>query len=186
MNILSRQLQLIALAFVLVLAPHFLPSTAIAQDSQPSIVLGVVDFDLIMNESAASKKLKAEYESRRASLDKKYQTKLKEFRSKEQALAKQKGTLSEEDFKAKVEALDADGKKIEKELTDERRNLETNLNKALAKIRKTLIEISTGIATKRGMTLVLNKANIILAAEGFDFTDEAMKQLNAKLPSVKL
>lgn len=185
MNIFAKKLQLAVLVMVLALAPAVLHGPAKAQDAQPPIVLGVVDFDLIMNDSKASKGLKDQYEGKRKALDKEYQKELKDFRAKEKALADQRSTLSDADFKKKVDALDAEGKEIEKKLADKRRALETSLNKSIGQIRTTLLEIASGIATKRGMTLVLNKSNIILAAEGYDFTDEAMKQLNAKLPSVK-
>jgi len=161
-------------------------NAAAAQESQPPIVLGVVDFDFIMNDSKAGKGVKGQYEEKRTSLDKEYEKQLKAFRGKEKDLAEQRKSMSEEDFKKKVDALDAEGKKIEKSLADRRRALDSGLNKAVGQVRKSLLEIVTAIATKQKMTLVLNKANIILAAEGFDFTDEALKQINAKLPSVKL
>lgn len=183
---MASKIRLIGLAMVLLCAVTISHRPSYAQDSQPPIVLGVVDFDLIMNESKAGKGLKDQYEKARKALDKEYQSKLKDFRAEEQALAAQQNSMSQKDFKAKVDALDAKGKSIEKDLSDRRRDLETSLNTKVTQVRTKLIEIVTGIATKRSMTLVLNKATLILAAEGYDFTDEAMKQLNAALPSVKL
>ena len=43
-----------------------------------------------------------------------------------------------------------------------------------------------GIAEKRGLTLVLNKSLVVLAAENWDITTEVQKGLDAKLPKVSI
>jgi outer membrane protein len=40
------------------------------------------------------------------------------------------------------------------------------------------------IAAERKATLVLSKNQVVLSAKEYDITDEAMKRLNAKLPTV--
>jgi Skp family chaperone for outer membrane proteins len=170
----------------------FLAATAVqsappaSAQSQPGIVLGVVDFDLVMNTSKAGKNVKSQFEQQRTAFEAEYEKQRKAFRDAEKKLADQRASLSDADFKKKVEDLDAQGDKIEKALAQRRRSLDTGLNKAVSQIRTSLIEIVTDIATKREMTLVLNKSDIILAADAYDFTEEAMKRLDAKLPSVKL
>jgi len=94
--------------------------------------------------------------------------------------------LSDDDFKKKVEELDAKGKGFEKSLAQTKQALDSNVKKAVGQIRSALLEIITDIAKKRALTLVLNKSDVILAADAYDFTDEAMKRLDSKLPSVKL
>jgi Skp family chaperone for outer membrane proteins len=51
-------------------------------------------------------------------------------------------------------------------------------------VRDTLLKIITDIATERGATLVLSKSQVLLAANEYDVTAEALKRLDAKLPSV--
>ena len=55
-----------------------------------------------------------------------------------------------------------------------------------ARFRAALLKIVADIAKEHAQTLVLNKSHVIVTAESDDFTDETMKRLDAKLPSVKL
>ncbi len=48
-------------------------------------------------------------------------------------------------------------------------------NKGLEQISKTLDGVIRGIAEKRGLTLVLNKSLVVLAAENWDITTEVQK-----------
>jgi outer membrane protein len=179
-------LRVVAAACVLSLAPAMSHVTPAIAQSQPEIVIGVVDFDLIMNESKAGKSIKSQYDQKKSAFDADYEQKRKAFKDDEQKLGAQRSTLSADEFGKKVDELDAKGKAIEKSLAQTKQALDANLKKAVSQIRSALLEIVADIAKKRNLTLVLNKADIILAADAYDFTDEAMKRLDAKLPSVKL
>ncbi|NJO35077.1 MAG: hypothetical protein HC869_20160, partial [Rhodospirillales bacterium] len=90
------------------------------------------------------------------------------------------------DFKQKVADLNAQTDKAEEVLTQKKRALDSGVKKAVDQIKKSLLEIAAEIAKKRGLTMVLNKSTVPLSHPSFDFTEEAMKSLDAKLPSVKL
>ena len=51
-------------------------------------------------------------------------------------------------------------------------------------IRTSLLQVVDEIAAERKATLVLSKNQVVLSAKEYDITDEAMKRLNAKLPTV--
>lgn len=184
MNIMHATLRLLT-AILVVAAMTFQSGYAPAQE-QPAIVLGVVDFDLIMKESKAGKSIRSQLEQQKTAFEAEYDKQRKTFRDAEQKLAAQRASLSDADFKKKVGELDAQGDKIEKALAQRKHALDTGVSNAVGQIRTTLIEIVTDVAKKRSMTLVLNKSDVILAADAYDFTDEAMKTLDAKLPAVKL
>lgn len=185
MKTMHRVLRSFALtAALLILAAPSL-SSALAQ-SQPAIVVGVVDFDLIMRESKAGKSLKGQFDKQREAFESEYQKQRDAFRDSEKKLMDQKASMAEGEFKKKVDELQAQGDKIEKSLTQRKRALETSLNKALGQVQKAALQIITEIAKKQSMTLVLNKSNIILSADAYDFTAEAMQKLDVKMPSVKL
>jgi Skp family chaperone for outer membrane proteins len=173
-------------ATVVFLATMTLQPTAAEAQSQLPIVLGVVDFDFIMNESKAAKNVKSQFEQQVKAFEAEYEKQRKSFKEAEQKLASQQASLSEAEFRKKVGELDAQGDQIEKALTQRKRGLDAGLNQAVVEIRKALLETVRDIATKRAMTLVLNKSEIILVADAYDITDEAMKQLDVKLPAVKL
>ena len=162
-----------------------MPPLAQAQD-QPQLVLGVVDFSGIMAGSKAGKSLKAQADKKAADFEAEYKKQGKAFTDLEQKLEEQRASLSKEDYQKKVADLNAQGKKMRDALTDKKQALDAAFNKARDQLKKTLLEIVADIAKKRGMTVVLNKSDTVLSAEGFDFSDEALKRLNEKLPSLKM
>jgi outer membrane protein len=173
-------------AFVLSLAPGIGHVTSAIAQSQPELVVGVVNFDLIMKESKAGKSVKSQYDKQRSAFNADLKQKRKAFEDQKQKLGAQKSTLSDDQFKKKVGELDAQGKAIEKSLAQTKQALDSNLNKAVGQIRSALLEIIADISKKRALTLVLDKSYVILVADAYDFTDECMKGLDAKLLSVKL
>jgi len=179
-------LRIAAAAFVLSLAPGIGHVTSAIAQSRPEIVVGVVDVDLIMKESRAGKSVKSQYDTQRSAFDADLEQKRKVFKDQVQKLAAQKSTLSDDEFKKRKGELDAQGKAIQKSLVQTKQALDSNLNKAVGQIRSTLLQIIAEIAKKRALTLVLSKSYDVLAADAYEFTDEAMKHLDAKLPSVKL
>ena len=186
MKTVYTYLRVAAVALVLSLAPGIGHITSAIAQSQPELVVGVVDFDLIMKESKAGKSVKGQYDAQRSAFNADLERKRKAFKDQSLKLGAQKSALSDADFKKKVGELDAQGKAIEQSLAQTKQALESNLNKALNQIRSALLETIADIAKKRALTLVLNKSYVILAADAYDFTDEFMKRLDAKLPSVKL
>jgi outer membrane protein len=185
-KIMRTYLRIAAAAFMLSLAPGIGQVTPAIAQSQPEVVLGVVDFNLIMKESKAGKSVKSQYDARKSAFSADVERKRKAFKDQSQKLGAQKSTLSGDDFKKKVAELDAQGKAIEASLAQTKKALDSNLNKALGQIRSALLEIVADIAKKRALTLVLDKGSVVLVADVYDFTDECMKGLDAKLPSVKL
>jgi outer membrane protein len=154
--------------------------------SQPQLVVGVVDFSGIMAESKAGKSLKAQADKQADAFEAEYKKQGKAFSDLEQKLEEQRASLSREDYQKKVTDLNAQGKKMRDALTAKKQALDAAFSKARDQLKKALLDIVVDIAKKRGMTLVLNKNDTVLSAESFDFSSEALKRLNEKLPSVKM
>jgi len=154
--------------------------------AQLPLVLGIVDFTAVMVESKAGKSLKAQADKLAAAFEADYKKQGKAFNDAQRKFEEQRSTLTKEDLQKKVADLNAQGKKIKDGFDERKHTLDEAFNKARDQIKDALLQIVADIAKKRGMTLVLNKSDTVLSAEGFDFTDEAMKRLNDKLPSVKM
>jgi Skp family chaperone for outer membrane proteins len=138
-----------------------------------------------LKESKAGKSVQSQHDKQRLAFDADLGQKRKAFEDQVQKLAAQKSTSNDE-FKRKRDALIAHGKAVEQSLVKAKQALDSNFNKALRQIRSALLEIIADIAKKRALTLVPNKSAGIMAADAYDFTDESMKELDAKFPSVKL
>jgi outer membrane protein len=179
-------LRLAAAAALLSLAPptgHIAPAVA---QSQPAVVFGVVDFELIMKESKAGQSVKSQYDKQISAFNAELEQKRKSFKDQARKLNAKQSTLPGDEFKKKVDELDAQRKAIGKSLVQAKQTLDAKLTKAVGQIRSALLEIVAEIAKKRALTLVLNKSHVIVAADAYDLTDVSMKRLDATLPSVNL
>jgi outer membrane protein len=183
---IRKSIQTVAILCVVALAMLQVVPARAQSEQQPPLVIGVVDFDFIMNESKAAKSVKTQLDKQVAAFEADYKKQRKAYQDKEQKLREQKASLSEADFKQKVADLNAQTDKAEEGLTQKKRALDSGVKKAVDQIKKSLLEIAAEIAKKRGLTMVLNKSTVPLSHPSFDFTEEAMKSLDAKLPSVKL
>jgi len=77
-------------------------------------------------------------------------------------------------------------KALRKNASSRRKELELARKKGLEQIFKTLDVVIKDIAEKRGLTLVINRSLVVLAAENWDITSEVQKGLDAKLPKVSI
>jgi len=59
-------------------------------------------------------------------------------------------------------------------------------NGAMSQVEQALVQVTAEIAKARGLTLIMNKAAVVLNVAGYDITKEAMQKLDARLASVKL
>ena len=196
MKVTGTCLRLNAAVLLLMVAPIVQGTSAFAQtqdqpeqtqsQAQLPVVLGIVDFTAVMVESKAGKGLKVQADKLAAAFEADFKKQGKAFNDAQRKLDEQRSTLTKEDLQKKVADLNAQGKKLKDGFDERKKALDDAFNKARDQIKDALLQVVVDIAKKRGMTLVLNKSDTVLSAEGFDFTDEAMKKLNDKLPSVKM
>ena len=107
-------------------------------------------------------------------------------RAKRQQLEQQRSSLQAADYQAKLADLEKQFDTLRKNASAKRKELELARNKGLEQISKTLDGVIRDIAQKRGLTLVINKSLVVLAAENWDITAEVQKGLDAKLPKVNI
>lgn len=184
--IMRNSIRIAPILCIIALAMLQVVPAAAQSEEQPPLVVGVVDFDLIMNESKAAKSIKSQLDKQAADFEADYKKQQKTYQDKERQLRGQRASLSEAEFKQKVADLNAQTDKAEEALTKKKRALDSGVKNAVGQIKKSLLEIVADIAKKRGLTMVLDKSTVPLSHKDFDFTEEAMKSLDAKLPSVKL
>lgn len=107
------------------------------------------------------------------------------LRGQEQELAKQRQTLSPEEF-------DRARKQFEQEVAESRQRaqerahiLDTALNEARSKLLDTLGQVVRDVARERGIVLVLHREAVLYRGDpSLDLTDVVLQRLNARLPQV--
>ncbi len=153
---------------------------------QPPIVIAVLGIQEIMRDSAASQGVQAEAQKREAARRAEVEKRENALLAADQQLAQQRSSLSQDDFVKKRNELAQQAVEVRKYAQTQQGMIAEMARKGEAEIRKALVQIVAEIAKEKGITVVLSKASLALYPDEFDITAEALKRLNAKLPSVTL
>lgn len=180
-------LRLIALVFVLALVG--LPSApANAQGAGTSVapVFVVLDVGAIRREASSVKSIREQIISYQNGLQAEIQKEQEALRSAQQELAKKQTLLAPEAFAEERRKFEKNVVGVQQLVQDRRRGLEESQNKAMLLVEKTLNDIVAEMATKNGYALVLRRSQVVIVDSSLDITEAVLKELNAKLPSVKV
>lgn len=161
--------------------------TAVAQAAQNvPLVVGTIDLQAILKKSKAGQSLEQALIAKSKAINAEIGQTEQGLRAKREQLLQQRSSLPPADYQAKLAELEKQFDTLRKNATAKRKELELARNKGLEQISKTLDVVIRDIAQKRGLTLVINKSLIVLAAENWDITSEVQKGLDAKLPKVSI
>ncbi|WP_119458642.1 OmpH family outer membrane protein [Rhodospirillaceae bacterium SYSU D60014] len=172
----------IALAAVTLMLPAL--SSAVAQETRTPLVIAVIDVQQIMQESTAARSIQTELERQREAFQAELAEQENALRASDQKLATERAGLSQEEFVQRRQELDQQAAQLRRNVQNRKEQLESLFNSGMGQVRQALLEIVAEIAQSRGITMVLSKSQVVLAANDFDITAEVMQRLNAKLPKV--
>ena len=176
-----------------VLAAAFLVLTTVVADIRPAaavelneipLVVAVLDVQQIMRESKAAAGIQAEIQRQRAAYQAELAQQENALLAADQDLASQRATLSQEQYKLKRQGLDEQAMQLRRNVQGRKDELEDLFNNSINEVRQALAQVVAEIAQEKGITLVLSKSQVVLSANGFDITADALSKLDARLPSV--
>lgn len=160
-------------------------STPHAQGVSPPHI-GVIDIQAVLRASAAVRSLSREIESRREAAQETMREREEALRAADLDLAQRRASLSPEDYAEEREQLEEEGMGLQREAQEQRRALDQLFSRGMSQVQQVLVQISQDIARENNLDLVLAKTTVIIVRPEFDFTDEALKRLNAQLADVVL
>lgn len=161
------------------------PAAPAVSPSLPPVV-GVIDVQYIMSNAKASKGVKAALEKQAASFQAELAQMENSLRAQGQQLDQQRATLSQQDFATKKAAFDKQVEAWRQKGATRSKQLQQMENGAMTQVEQALVQVTAEIAKARGLTLIINKAAVVLNVAGYDITKEALQKLDARLASVKL
>lgn len=173
---------LLLLAASLVAAPI---TTAWAQVERAPLI-GIIDIQAVLRESAAVQSLSQKIEARREAALAGMQDREQALRAADINLAQRRASLSPEDYADERSKLEDEGIALQRELQEQRRQLDQIFSRGMSQVQQVLVQISQDIARENNLDLVLAKTTVILVRPEFDFTQEALERLNARLADVAL
>jgi Skp family chaperone for outer membrane proteins len=173
----------LAFAAVLVVSALSRPS---AGQNAAAPVIAVLDVERILQESAASKSMRPQIEKIRNDYRNDVKTQEGTLRKAEQELSQQRTVVSAEVFAQKRREFEERARQAQNEVQERKRIIDEALAGAINKIRASTVEVAKEIATERKIDIILPRGAVFLAVQNLDITNDTMKRLDGKLPSVTI
>lgn len=155
-------------------------------DPSSNVRIAVLDIERVRLNAAAVKAIRAKLgtylDVYRADTQKEEQ----EIRTAQEELARKRSAVSQEDYAAERKNLedrlaDAQGRVQRRRQALERVNVE-----AMERVKQALEAIVAEVAAERQLTLIVRKDQAVLASPEIEITDEVLKRLDQRLPSVQI
>ena len=161
---------------------------ALAQTPAPaaSSPIAVVDVQGALRSSDAAKEIQSKINERRQAYQRQVSEEEKALRAAEQDLQQQRSVLAPEVYQQRLRAFRDRVTDVQKSVQSRRRALDQAFTNAMNKVRDVLVSVIAEIADERGAQVVLFKDHIVIAEKSLDFSDEALRRLNKRLPSVSV
>ena len=175
-----------ALAGALGLAAVLLLPAAAAAQSQEVQGIGIIDAQRIYREASAVKSLQQRIDSQRAAFQSELREQEKQLRDADQELARQRAILSSEAFNKRRKELETKVAALQTDLRNRQAKLDKTFTEGMRQVRGVLIEVSKEIAERNNLFLLLEKSAVVLAKPELEYTEEALKMLDQRLPQVTL
>ena len=159
---------------------------ALRADPSANVRIAVLDIERVRLNAAAVKGIRAKLgtylDVYRADTQKEEQ----EIRTAQEELARKRSVVSQEDYAAERKNLedrlaDAQGRVQRRRQALERVNVE-----AMERVKQSLEAIVAEVAAERQLTLIIRKDQAVLASPDIEITDEVLRRLDQRLPSVQI
>lgn len=149
-------------------------------------LIGIIDIQAVLRESAAVQSLSRKIEEEREAAQAGMQDREQALRAADLDLAQRRSSLTEEEYDGERGKLEDEGIALQREAQEHRRELDQMFSRGMSQVQQVLVRISQDIARENDLDLVLAKTTVILVRPEFDFTQEALRRLNASLADVAL
>jgi Skp family chaperone for outer membrane proteins len=176
-----KALVVAAAVAALAAAPH-----AHAQQKMPTPVIGIIDIQRILEESAAAKSIRPQMEKLRDEYEKDVKKRENDLRQAEQELARQRTILSPEAFNDRRKGFEKQAADAQRAVQTYKRRVDIAFANAMGEVRNALLKIAADMAKERQINILLPKSFVVLSTKEFDITDESLGRLNKQLASVKV
>ena len=174
--------------FVFVVFSVLSLSLATNARAQLAPVIAVVDVDAVIRDSQAMTtlgaqllELQTEWENELTALNKELAANLRG--AQEQLDAEE---IDQEAFRQVQIRTQRDLQQLRQEANARQRKLIQARRVAEEELQRRLVEIVIRIASDRGANLVFNYSGIVIAALGFDISEQAIQELNQQIPELNI
>jgi outer membrane protein len=158
--------------------------------AMPQPLVAVIDFQRVVKESAAGRSIREEIDSRHAQ----FQLEIKKLQegldaSRKELSARPSG-MSDAVYSKKRAAFRTRVNSLKTLIQDRKRKLDLMFNTGMREVDRALAAVLKELAEERGINLILNAGRgrglVLFAESSIVITDEALRRLDARLPTARL
>jgi outer membrane protein len=160
-----------------------LPASA-ADPAPQNIHVVVLDTQRVMQESKAGKAISSQMQQQISVYQKTISKQDEELSAAQQDLQRQQTILAQDAFALKLKDFDQRVSDARKRAQEAQLHLQDGQREAIAKVEDVMLHIVADLAKERGANLILNKATVVMFDTHFDVSDDVIKRLDEKLPTV--
>jgi outer membrane protein len=150
----------------------------------PPPVIAVVDIQMILQDSVASKSIQKQLDTQRQTYQNEISKQEEKLRAAEQELGRQRTILSQDAFAQKRREFEQQVAEVQRNVQARKKSLDQAFNESMTKVRDNLLQIVADVAGERKATLVLAKQQVVIVEKSLDLTSVVLERLNKKLPNV--
>jgi outer membrane protein len=161
------------------------PAQAQVPAAKP-LTVAIVDIPYVLQNAVASKAVRDQLSKDDAAYKADFSKREADLRASYQELQSQLGLLGPDAQRDRRVAFEQRAADYEREADFRNRDMTNRQNNAMKKIEDGLKSVLLDLAAERKLSLIIQKGAAPFYDSDLDLTGEALKRLNAKLPSVKL
>jgi len=148
--------------------------------------IAVVNIDKLLHECKTAKQVQIELETQRFKFQEEMKKQEEFFLAWDKKLVEQQKDMKSEEFAEKRKEFDAKLAKVHQKATQHREQLEAAFNEAMTTVQETILLLIRDAAVENKYKLVIPRSFVIFREDALEITDELLKKLDEKLPSLTL
>jgi Skp family chaperone for outer membrane proteins len=178
------------------LALALTPDTGLAQTQQQqqspaaqtheAPVIAVLDVNEVLQRSKAGKNIQPQFDKLKKGYEDELNKEQQTLQGEIQQLESQRAVLAPEAFAQRANALRQREQSLINRVNEKKRILDATLQGGLGQIRNVMFQVTADIARERSLNMVLPKEMVVIIAKNLEITDEVLKRVDERLPTVAL
>ncbi len=152
--------------------------------SVPGLPIAIIDMKAVRQQSTGMESIRGQISNYRSGFQAQIQQEEEQLRAANQELARQRTILTPDAFAEERKKFETRLAEVQRLVQKRRQELDQLRDTAMVEVQKALNEVIAEIASERGIILVLQRGQTILAARSLEITAEVIERLNKKIPNV--
>lgn len=152
----------------------------------PAPQIAVLDVQLIMRDSTAAAGVRSQMEKFQQQFQTEIGAQENALRQADQDLAQKKAVLSQEAFQQQAQEFQKKVTALGELVQKRKKQLDDAYGGSMKQIQDALMDVVQAQMRESGVNVVLPRSMVVDVSKDMDITQETLKRLNQKLPSVKV